>query len=45
MIVRIQFVKLSKGNVQVIHPWAIFAVRDDDSVSRIFNNIKEGKNM
>ena len=43
MIARIQFVKLCKGNVQIIHPWVIFAVPDDDTMSRLFNKIKEGK--
>ena len=45
MIIRIQFVKLFEQNVKIIHPWAVFTVPENDSMSRVFNKIKEGKKM
>ena len=43
MIIRVQFVKIKYQQPEVIYPWAIFAVRESDTISQVFTKIKEGK--
>ena len=45
MIIRVQFVKMKYHKHEVIYPWAIFAVRESDTISQMFTKIKEGKNI
>ena len=43
MIVGVQFAKTRLGHHEIVYPWAIFAVPGEDTMSKLFNKIKEGK--
>ena len=43
MIIRVQFVKIKYYKPEVIYPWAIFAVRESDTISQVCTQIKNGK--